>query len=138
MVREMTAILPRPVAITRPSQLEVGAFYQIVGSTFHPDAERSRLDDRTMIPYQMVQVTGPPWQDHFLGDLQVPCRLWIDADTLGKHYFPDHVLPLSDVNVPEHGLHDKHLERIPDEFVKAAGVLREANRQQSYAEIVGW
>jgi hypothetical protein len=48
----------------------------------------------------------------------------------------DTVMDLADVNVPENGLHDRYLERIPDATVLAGmRKLQLMNRQQNYMEM---
>ena len=46
------------------------------------------------------------------------------------------MLPLHEVNIPEHGQHDRHLERIPDELLGAAAAMEAENMDQDYTERV--
>jgi hypothetical protein len=43
-------------------------------------------------------------------------------------------IALHEVNIPEHGTHDRHLVRINDDLALAFGLMKQEERAQSYLE----
>lgn len=135
----MIHLVTNPTVVTREDQVIEGAFYVIRGTVKNPDANRNPyLDDSTPLPPQLVQVTSGVLRDHEMGQPYVQVRMWIDLGEMGKHYYPETYLPLWDVNVPENGNNDHHLERVPDRLAEAFGVLDDQNRKADYGEMVGF
>ena len=124
----------RPVALipTRPTHLEVGILYLLRGTVFNRPVEK--LDRELPIPPQLVRIEGKPVLD-MVGVGHVPVTLYVDMGRMGKAHFKT-LLGLDQVNIPPHGMHNRHLERIPDDLAWAFGVLEEDNRKQDYREMV--
>jgi len=96
------------VSVTRPSQLEVGAYYLIKGTDNY-----SKLP----LPPQVIRVEeifhNPMALDggYLTGTLW--WRMW-HTERVVHH----HILPLKQINLPEQGKSDIHLERIPNHIVR--------------------
>lgn len=96
------------VSVSRPSQLEVGAYYFLKGTD-----PRSGLP----LPPQVVRVEqvfyNPiEWAGgYIIGTLW--WRMWNQEKVEYNHF-----IPLHQINVPDQGNSDIHLERIPDRVVR--------------------
>jgi hypothetical protein len=94
--------------VNRPSQLEVGAYYLIKGT-----------DPITGLPFppQVIQV------DQFFYNLidgsegYLIGTLWWRMWNVEK-MVPNHLIPLRQINLPDQGESDIHLERVPDRIVR--------------------
>lgn len=94
------------VSVVRPSQLEVGAYYLIKGN-----------DHRSMpIPPQVFRLEKTVIHS-LLGEGYVVGTLWWRMFNQAR-VEPNHQLTLYQINVPDRGLSDIHLERIPDLWVQ--------------------
>ena len=142
-VRRQVNIQPHRFIPTKPSHIQVGAFYQIVGTIANTQPEailRARKADATIkLPPQMVQVQSPIRYDP-LGQGCFDAILWCDCGEWFKStpMMWRTVVHLHQVNVPEHGLHDHHLERIGDEYTAGLKKLVEQNAKDDYGEMVGY
>lgn len=131
-------------SVMRVSQIVVGAYYMIVGTdlvpdkdkagNFKKDAEGHLVFTRKPVPPQGVRILTAPHH----GQFSVSCKVefFCDQGFLegGVLNYVTH-LDLSDVNIPEHGSHDRHLERIPDATVAVAKKKMKAmNQKQNYLE----
>ena len=109
------------VSVVRPSQLEVGAYYLIKGN-----------DHRFLpIPPQVFRLEQKVIYS-LLGEGYVVGTLWWQMLNQAKME-PNHQLTLYQINVPDRGLSDIHLERIPDHVVQrivAAPGYAEVQQQQ--------
>jgi|TARA_R100001530_G_C4178574_1_gene118779 hypothetical protein len=97
-------------SVTRESQLEVGAWYKIVGTTssgFELPPQAFLLEEK----YLPLTTVGDRWVKGYM--------VWGSAGKM--FHVEDHKIQLHEVNVPEHGLHDIHLERVDDEIVRSLG-----------------
>ena len=106
-------------SVTRESQLEIGAWYLIKGSTssgFPLPPQVFHLEQKH-IP---ITAVADRWVQGWM--------LWGCAGQIFES--PNHRLQLHQVNVPEHGEHDIHLERVDDQ--QAAEISRNVTR---YREI---
>lgn len=140
-------VLGVPMNITTQSffvrstdQIEVGAFYQIIGTITNPDAKfRPWLDDRLPLPPQFIQVSGPVVYAEN-EEPYIPCTLFVDVGEAKEHkpYMIKSALRLHEVNIPEHGVHDHHLVKVPDGLMAALGATRKTNKQNDYGEMVGY
>ena len=120
------------ISPVRADQIDVGALYRIVGTV----QNKGGVTDATLIiPPQMVRVEGKAVFRDVFDVGYIPVTLWSDMGSMGKCCFKT-ILPLDTVNVPPHGLHDRHLERIPDDIARAFGLLKEENRKDDYTEMV--
>ena len=89
------------IGVTRTSQLEVGAYYLIRGTgrgKFPLPPQVFRLLQKDIHP----TLTGV---GHIKGTLWWRCWNRVEVSS-------DHLLTLYELNIPEHGQHDIHLERI--------------------------
>ena len=109
------------VSVVRPSQLELGAYYLIKGNDhlFLPIPPQVFRLERKMIYSELGEgwISGTLWW-----------RMW-NQGRMEK----DHQLTLYQINVPDRGLSDIHLERIPDHLVRqivAAPAYREVQQEQ--------
>ena len=101
-------------SVTRESQLEVGAWYMIKGST----------SSGLPLPPQVINL--PPFGS---GDRWIQgWMLWGCAGQVFES--PNHRIQLHQINIPEHGDHDIHLERVDD--LQVANIKRGVS---SYSEI---
>lgn len=92
----------RTVSVTRVSQLEVGAYYVIKGTgrgKFPLPPQVLLLEEKDIHP----TLTGV---GHVRGTLW--WRMWGKKVGVSRH----HLLTLYELNIPEHGQHDIHLERV--------------------------
>ena len=112
------------VTVTRPEQLEPGACYRVRGTV-----------DGCEIPPQVVRVESAVEFVSALGVGHCVVTFFTDLGAMGKHTHRA-MLPLHEVNIPEHGQHDRHLERIPDELLGAAAAMEAENMDQDYTERV--
>ncbi len=112
------------VAVTRPEQLEPGACYRVRGTV-----------DGCEIPPQVVRVESAVEFVSVLGVGHCVVTFFTDLGAMGRHTHRA-MLPLHEVNIPEHGQHDRHLERIPDELLGAAAAMEAENMDQDYTERV--
>lgn len=119
--------MDKRVAITRVSQISVGSFYRIVGT------DSSGLP----IPPQVVRIETPVHYRSVVAPGSCKVSLWADCGAQGRLFQPGGILHMDQVNIPEHGLHDRHLEKVPDELSRAVGAMAEQNAEQDYAEMVG-
>ncbi len=94
------------VSVSRPSQLQLGAYYLIKGNDkagFAIPPQVFRLEKKVI--YSLLGegwVSGTLWW-----------RMWNQA-----RMEIDHKFSLYQINVPDRGLSDIHLERIPDHLVR--------------------
>ena len=134
----------KSIAVRSAAALEVGAVYQVKGTTLAVDKDKYGnpirkdgviLFTRKPIPPQLVVIMSPP-------TLQaVKVHFYCDDGVQPFEY--QTVLPLDEVNIPENGLTDRYLERIPDATVLSAlKKLGLQNKQQNYMEMAmdrrGW
>lgn len=100
---------------TRPEQVEVGGYYLVRGTNSFGEP----------IPTQLIRIETAP--KHALvarTSTTVGAFVWCEIDGFfGIWRYHQHDYPLGAVNVTgqgEHGVHDRHLERIdPDDWEKA-------------------
>ncbi len=115
-------IICERVGVTRLSQIKVGCVYLLRGT-----------EGGFEIPPQAVRVEGGV-EYRSLADVgHLPVTLWSDMGLYGKVCFRT-LLGLDEVNIPEHGDHDRHLHRVPDGVARMFGLLREDNWKQDYGE----
>ena len=114
--------------------LVVGSAYMVKGTTLVIDKDafgnvvKPVSFTRKPIPPQMVVVLSPPVLNL--------CAVHFFCDDGVAPFDYKTVLPLDDVNVPDNGLHDRYLEKIPDSTVAAAmRKLELQNREQNYMEM---
>jgi len=96
--------------VQRESQLEEGAWYLIRGSTsagFELPPQVFLLEEKHLPPSGV----GESWIRGFM--------VWGCAGQ--TFHLEDHKIPLLQVNVPEHGEHDVHLERVDAQTVHELG-----------------
>ncbi len=134
----MAYVLPNPRVITRESQIEVGKFYTIRGKIVHPDAEIHGIDTMTILPYQLIQPTTEIFRTGTLDIGTFKCRRWTHYGEWGAEFEKDVYIDLFDINIPEHGQHDIHLERASENFAEAFQQMCQDNMKQDYGEIVGY
>lgn len=93
------------VSVRQAGQLVEGAWYVIKGTNA----------GKPLPPqvFQLVKIHPPRT---FLGDVSV--EGWVFWHMLGIRKREWTSLSLKDVNIPEHGEHDIHLERVGDAFVQ--------------------
>ncbi len=113
-------------AVTDEGQLEVGAVYRVVGT----------CDGNLDVPTQLVRIESRPRQRSIVGVPYVEVLFFANLGSLGKVSHRN-LMFLDTVNIPEHGMHDRHLERLPDHLAEAAGLLATEQRKQDYGEMVG-
>ena len=113
-------------AVTDEGQLEVGAVYRIVGT----------CDGSLDVPTQLVRIESLPRKRSVVGISYVEVLFFANLGSLGKVSHRN-LMFLDTVNIPEHGMHDRHLERLPDHLAEAAGLLATEQRKQDYGEMVG-
>lgn len=113
------------VSVTRASQVEPGVFYLVCGTTG---------GGKLPIPPQLIQVISRPVSRTLLGDAMFDVQMWIDGGP-GCRIAQTVTMGLWDVNVPEHGLHDRHLRRVSDEVVTAVKELNGLNRKIRYEDL---
>lgn len=90
----------------REGQLEVGQYYLIRGTA---------NDDLPVAPQIFyLQEKMPP--SYALGIPQVRGILWLSVGGQSRQ-LNDHTIWLPDVNIPDHGVHDLHMEHIADDQV---------------------
>lgn len=94
------------VSVVRPSQLELGAYYLIKGT------DHALLP----IPPQVFRLEGKVIHS-LLGEGYVTGTLWWRMWNTARME-QNHQLTLYQINVPDRGLSDIHLERIPDHLVR--------------------
>jgi hypothetical protein len=123
----MNIILPESrVSVTRADQIEMGRIYQVVGTDgFGVD-----------IPPQIIRVGTPVIYRSILDVGYIRADFWTDLGAQGKHFHPGMLVPLDAINIPEHGLHDRHLRRIDDRLAVAHGLMKKANIIQDYTEMI--
>ena len=129
----------KEVRVVRADQIVAGGVYRVVGTTLVPDEDRygniiENSFSRKPMPPQIVIAQGPVqhFSSHDIG--HVPVFLYADAGFQGTHGFHT-ILGLDQVNIPEHGNHDIHLERVPDTTVQEWVVLlKRMNRESNYTE----
>ena len=124
----MNIILPESrISVTRADQIEQGRIYRVVGT------DGSGVD----IPPQIIRVETPVIYRSLLDVGYIKASFWTDLGAAqGKHFHPNMLVPLDAINVPEHGMHDRHLERVDDRLAEAMGLMKKANRVQDYSEMI--
>lgn len=126
---------PEKSVVVRTSvDLVVGSAYMVKGTSLTIDKDKygnvtqPESFTRKPIPPQMIVVLSPP-----VNNL---CAVHFFCDDGVAPFDYKTILPLEDVNVPEHGQHDRYLEKIPDTTVAAAmRKMEEKNREQNYMEM---
>lgn len=97
---------------TKPSQVEVGGYYLVKGTNSFGEA----------IPAQLLRIETPP-QSTLIArySMTVGATVWcLMPEMMGIWSYHQWNYPLGAVNVTDHGVHDRHLERIdPDDWQKA-------------------
>lgn len=115
------------ISPTQASHLEVGALYRFTGTA----------DGVLRVPPQLVRIEGPV-RGGGLAGMWVPVTQWvIITDEMGNARHTkcwQGTLALDQVNIPEHGLHDRHLVRVRDDIARAFGLMRAEERKQAYLE----
>ena len=124
----MNIILPESrVSVTRADQIILGKVYQVVGTD----------GMGVSIPPQILQVDSPVIYRSVMDVGYFRASFWTDLGSVqGKHFHPNMLVPLESVNIPEHGSHDRHLERIDDRLAEAHGLMKRENRKQDYTEMI--
>ena len=133
-------IVSESVVVRTMEEIKVGAVYYIRGRVDHPDHGEKQIDSETIIPPQVISVTGAPFRDSPMEAFLIPCKRWMDlGEKFYKRYYyqPDAHVSGTSVNVPEHGTHNIYLERVPDHMAKAFGLMEQSNKKEDYGEIMG-
>ena len=130
----MIHIQPRPICPTRPEHLEVGALYQIIGSSDNQGL--TNIDALTPIPPQVIRVESKPVFDSLVGAGYVIVTHVINLGSMGVYTFYNAVMSLDRINIPPIDRNDIHLERIPDDIARMFERLQGMNRKDDYREIV--
>ena len=113
------------VSVTKAEHLVPGAVYRVRGTAGGRD-----------IPPQAVRVESSPEFRSIVDPGHVWVTFFTDLGDQGRHIHRG-ILFLGDVNIPEHGDHDRHLERISDkELQVAAKQMAAENMHQEYTEMV--
>jgi hypothetical protein len=113
------------VSVTKAEHLVPGAVYRVVGTS-----------EGKPIPPQAVRVETKPVFRSIVDPGHVEVTFFTNLGTQGTHTYRG-VMWLTEVNIPEHGKHDRHLERVSDEELGiAAKQMRAENRKQEYTEMV--
>lgn len=100
----------RTISVTRAEHIEPGAFYLICGTT---------LGGKVPIPPQVIQARTKPFARTLLEEPTFEATIWINAGPDMPRIAPQTIcVCLKEVNIPEHGLHDRHLRRISDDFMR--------------------
>lgn len=95
--------------VSDASHLELGVFYLLCGTSAG-----------VPIPPQVVQVITKPTSVSLLEAPTFEVWMWLNAGPDLPRIGPERTqMSLYDVNIPEHGQHDRHLRRVPDDLVKA-------------------
>lgn len=97
---------------TRPRDVIVGAYYLVRGTNSFGEA----------IPQQLIQVVTPP-AHNLVARVTTTVGAWVWCllpDMPGVWKYHQWNYPLGAVNVTEHGVHDRHLERIDPHNWRAA------------------
>jgi len=111
-------------SVTRPEHLIPGAVYRIRGSEGGMDIPPQAVRVESMVKFRSILDPG-----------HVEVTWFSDLGDQGKHKQRG-LLFLTEINIPEHGLHDRHLERIPyEELARAAEEMIAENRKQEYTEM---
>lgn len=98
----------RTVSVTRSEHIEPSAYYLLCGTS-----------GGVPIPPQVVQVRTRPRTYTMLSEPTFDATIWLNPGPDLPKIAPQRItMGLSDVNIPEHGAHDRHLRRIPDDFIK--------------------
>ena len=129
----------KEVRVVRADQIEAGGVYRIVGTTLVPDEDKfgniiEGSFSKKPIPPQVAIVTDEVtyYSQQDIGHVKI--YLYADAGFQGSQGFHT-ILGLDQVNVPEHGRHDIHLERVPETKVQEwVALLKRMNRKQDYTE----
>ena len=110
------------VSGSRVSQLEVGAYYIVKGT-------RHGLPITPQVLYLQEKEIHPTFlgEGHMKGILF--WRMW---DKVGK--IENHLITLKEVNIPEHGEHDIHLERVHDHV--ARGVVSDPQYREVQSQLL--
>jgi len=112
------------VSVTRPEHLVPGGVYRLFGS-----------EEGKNIPPQAIRVESSVKYRGILDTGHVEVTWFTDLGVQGKHKHRG-LLFLSEVNIPEHGHHDRHLERVSsEELARAAQEMMGENRKQEYTEM---
>lgn len=117
------------VSITSAGQIEVGGVYVIRGTEVGPGGRRNA------VPPQLVVSLTPVIYRSFVDVGYIRCELYADMGSIGRVSWVT-MLGMDQVNIPEHGDHDRHLERVPQGVARAFGMLRGDNRKQDYEEMI--
>jgi hypothetical protein len=117
------------ISITRPEQIEVGGVYVLRGTVVGPGWRRNS------IPAQLVVARTPVIYRSVVDVGYMRCILYVDMGGMGRMVY-ETALGMDQVNIPEHGAHDHHLERVPQGLQRAFGILRGDNREQDYEEMI--
>ena len=104
-MRSSPALHVRKIGPTKPSEVEIGAFYRMAGTGSMGD----------FVPEQVIWVMGPPRPAPFISFATLVCSAWVFCLINGMEGMMDyhqHDYPLACVNVEGKHNHDRHLERI--------------------------
>jgi hypothetical protein len=123
-----------PICPTRPEHLEVGALYQVCGSSDNRGLEN--IDSITPIPPQVIRIEGKPVYEGFVGAGYVVVTHVIHLGAMGVYTYHNTVMALDRINIPPVDKNDFHLERIPDNIARMFEMLQGLNRKDDYKEIV--
>jgi len=125
------------VSITRYDQVKAGEVYVIRGTSVMPEEDGAGgfVLRRKDMPPQLVVCHTPVIFRSVTDVGYCNVTLYVDMGSMGKVSF-DTVLGMDQVNIPEMGVHDHHLERVPRGLAKAFGVLEEDNKSLDYKEMI--
>ena len=100
----------RTISVTRAEHIEPSAFYLLCGTTD---------GGKIPIPPQVIQVRTNLFARTMLEVPTFEATIWLNPGPDLPKIAPQKItIGLWDVNIPEHGTHDRHLRRIPDDFIK--------------------
>ena len=129
----------KEVRVVRADQIVAGGVYRIVGTTLVPDEDKfGNIIDNSFskkpIPPQVAIITDEVVYHSEQDVGHVKIYLYADSGFQGSQGFHT-ILGLDQVNVPEHGRHDIHLERVPDAKVQEwVALLKRMNKKSNYTE----
>ena len=117
------------VSITRYDQVKAGEVYVIRGTSVMPEEDGAGgfVLRRKDMPPQLVVCHTPVIFRSVTDVGYCNVTLYVDMGSMGKVSF-DTVLGMDQVNIPEMGVHDHHLERVPRGLAKAFGCWRRITR----------
>ena len=125
------------VSIGRADQIRAGQVYVIRGTEMMPESDGNggwQMRRKALPPQFVLARTDVVFRSATdIGHIR--CVLVSDLGGMGTVFF-ETMLGMDEVNIPEHGMHDHHLERVPAGMARAYGLMREDNRKQDYEEMI--